>query len=92
MTVKQASIVAAAAQLVRAGGRLVYGTCSLLEEENEAIVQGFLAARPDFALVPAGEVFAQARIPLDTGRYLRLTPAAHGCDGFFAAVLERMAS
>jgi 16S rRNA (cytosine967-C5)-methyltransferase len=92
MTVKQASIVAAAAQLVRAGGRLVYGTCSLLEEENEAIVQGFLAARPDFALVPAGEVLAQARIPLDTGRYLRLTPAAHGCDGFFAAVLERMAS
>ena len=92
MKLKQASIVAAAAELVRPGGRLVYGTCSLLKEENEDIVHAFLVTHPDFALVPAAQVLAQARIPLDTGRFLQLTPAAHGCDGFFAAVLERIAS
>ena len=89
MRAKQAAIVAAAARLVRPGGRLVYATCSLLAEENEAIVRGFLAARSDFELRPAAEVLAQANVPLDTGRFLALTPAAHGCDGFFAAVLER---
>ena len=74
---------------MRPGGRLVYGTCSLLVEENEEIVQGFLATHPDFELRPAAQVLAQAHVPLDTGRFLALTPAAHGCDGFFAAVLER---
>jgi 16S rRNA (cytosine967-C5)-methyltransferase len=91
MTVKQASILAAAARLVRPGGRLVYGTCSLLVEENEEIVQGFLDTHPDFLLLPAAQVLAQAHVPLDTGPFLALTPAAHGCDGFFAAVLERRA-
>jgi 16S rRNA (cytosine967-C5)-methyltransferase len=92
MTARQASILAAAAELLRPGGRLVYGTCSLLEEENEDLVQGFLDTHEDFALVPAADVLAQAHVPLDTGRYLELTPAAHGCDGFFAAVLERRAT
>jgi len=89
MKAKQASILAAAAQLVRPGGRLVYGTCSPLEEENEGIVESFLAAHPDFGLKPAESVLAQAKIPLDTGRYLKVSPQTHGCDGFFAAVLER---
>ena len=86
---KQASIMAAAARLVRPGGRLVYGTCSVLAEENEGIVEGFLATHPHFELRPAAQVLAQAHVPLDTGQFLELTPAAHGCDGFFAAVLER---
>ncbi|MCU0974548.1 MAG: RsmB/NOP family class I SAM-dependent RNA methyltransferase [Burkholderiales bacterium] len=85
----QASIIAAAARLVRPGGRLVYGTCSVLGEENEGIVQGFLATHPHFELRPAAQVLARAHVPLDTGGFLQLTPAAHGCDGFFAAVLER---
>ena len=89
MKAKQASILAAAAKLVRPGGRLVYGTCSPLEEENEGIVESFLAAHPDFELKPAESVLAQAKIPLDTGRYLKVSPQTHGCDGFFAAVLER---
>lgn len=92
MAAKQASIMAAAARLVRPGGRLVYGTCSLLAEENENVVDAFLGAHPDFALVLATDVLAQARVSLDTGRYLELTPAAHGCDGFFGAVLERRAA
>jgi 16S rRNA (cytosine967-C5)-methyltransferase len=89
---KQSSILASAARLLKSGGRLVYATCSLLQEENQAIVQAFLAAHPDFKLVPAGEVLAQHKIALAMGDYLELTPQQHDTDGFFAAVLERSAS
>lgn len=73
---KQASILDLSAALVRTGGRLVYATCSLLAEENEAQVTAFLTRHPDFTQT-------------DT---LSLTPARHGTDGFFAAVLERRTS
>ncbi|MCP5279148.1 MAG: RsmB/NOP family class I SAM-dependent RNA methyltransferase [Thiobacillus sp.] len=86
---KQQSILDSASRLVKAGGRLVYATCSLLTEENEAIVEAFLAAHPEFHQVPAGEVLAAQRIELEMGDTLRLDPARHGTDGFFAAVLER---
>jgi hypothetical protein len=89
LTAKQAAILAAAASLVKTGGRLVYATCSLLTEENEAIVEAFLAGHHDFRLVPAGDCSPPSAIPLEMGRYLRLDPVRHGTDGFFAAVLER---
>jgi len=89
LTAKQQAILEAAGRLVKAGGRLVYATCSLLTEENEAIVTAFLEAHPEFRLVPAGEGLAAQRIGLEMGDYLRLDPARHGTDGFFAAVLER---
>ena len=89
LTVKQASILKAAANLVRPGGRLVYATCSLLEEENDTIVDHFLAGAPDFIELDCAEILRGARIPLDTGRRLRLFPHLHGTDGFFAAVLAR---
>jgi 16S rRNA (cytosine967-C5)-methyltransferase len=89
LTRKQAAILAAAARLVKTGGRLVYATCSILVEENEQIVEDFLAAHPDFRLVEATEALAQQHIPLDTGKYLKLAPHTHGTDGFFAAVMER---
>jgi len=88
---KQTAILASAARLLKQGGRLVYATCSLLHEENQAIVEAFLAAHPDFKLVPAGEVLAQHKIELEMGDYLQLTPQRHNTDGFFAAVLERSA-
>ncbi|MEW5787052.1 MAG: RsmB/NOP family class I SAM-dependent RNA methyltransferase [Pseudomonadota bacterium] len=91
LNLKQAAILASAASLVKTGGRLVYATCSLLQEENEAIVHAFLAAHADFRLVPAGGVLAAQRVPLEMGDHLRLDPARHGTDGFFAAVLERAA-
>jgi 16S rRNA (cytosine967-C5)-methyltransferase len=75
--------------MVKAGGRLVYATCSVLDEENEAIVQGFLASHPDFTLVPAAQVLAEQKVDLDTGDYLKLLPHRHQTDGFFAAVMER---
>jgi 16S rRNA (cytosine967-C5)-methyltransferase len=92
LTEKQASILDGAARLVKFGGRLVYATCSLLDEENEGIVQGFLASHPDFELVPMHKVLAEQRIPLDMGDYLKMLPHKHGTDGFFAAVLERKAA
>jgi 16S rRNA (cytosine967-C5)-methyltransferase len=92
LTEKQASILDGAARLVKFGGRLVYATCSLLDEENDGIVQGFLASHPDFELVPMHKVLAEQRIPLDMGDYLKMLPHKHGTDGFFAAVLERKAA
>jgi len=89
LTVKQANILTAAARLVKPGGRLVYATCSILPEENEQIVEAFLKAHPDFALVNCAEALAQQHVTLDTGKYLRLYPHLHGTDGFFAAVMEK---
>ena len=92
LTQKQAAILDGAARLVKFGGRLVYATCSLLDEENDGIVQGFLASHPDFELVPMHKVLAEQRIPLEMGDYLKMLPHKHGTDGFFAAVLERKAA
>ena len=91
LTRKQSSILDAASALVRPGGRLVYGTCSLLQEENEAQVSAFLARHADFVLVPLPAAWPfEAAVP--EGEMLSLTPARHGTDGFFAAVLERRAA
>ena len=89
LAAKQSSILAAAATLVKPGGRLVYATCSVLPDENEAIVAQFLDSHPGFAPGNAAADLARANIALDTGPTLQLFPHRHGCDGFFAAVLER---
>jgi 16S rRNA (cytosine967-C5)-methyltransferase len=89
LTEKQARILASASTLVKPGGRLVYATCSVLPEENDAIVDAFLASHADFSNVDAAGELARAGIALDTGPRLRLMPHVHGCDGFFAAVLQR---
>ncbi len=84
----QSRILASAARLVRPGGRLIYATCSLLPEENEDQVTAFLASHPEFAVVPMGEVAPQITDSAHPD-HLLLTPARHGTDGFFAAVLRR---
>ncbi|THD73237.1 RsmB/NOP family class I SAM-dependent RNA methyltransferase [Thalassobius vesicularis] len=84
----QSRILASAARLVKPGGRLVYATCSLLPEENEAQVAAFLAANPAFRVVPLAEA-APNLTGLTPAEYLSLTPARHDTDGFFAAVLQR---
>jgi len=87
---KQASILDTAARLVRPGGRLIYATCSLLPDENEAQVDAFLTRQPAFRVVPLAEAWTlEAPLPCP-GPYLSLTPLRHGTDGFFGAVLERM--
>ncbi len=88
---KQAMILDQASRLVRKGGRLVYATCSLFIEENEAQVDTFLATHPDFSVVPLAAAWTLPAAPPGPGPYLSLTPYRHNTDGFFAAVLERAA-
>ena len=88
---KQAAILAAAAGLLKPGGRLVYATCSFLPEENQQIIEGFLATHPQFSVLNCAELLAQQKVPLDTGEFLQLTPKLHQTDGFFAAALMRNA-
>ena len=93
----QRSILAAAATLLKPGGRLVYATCSLLPEENEQVVNDFLAGHPGFVALNACEELARQGVvlPVDAGgkdgRFLHLLPHRHATDGFFAAALERCA-
>ena len=86
---KQIAILAGAARLVKGGGRLVYATCSFLNEENDDVAADFLANHPDFELVPMSKVLAEQKIALEMGDYLKLLPHKHHTDGFFAAVFER---
>ena len=89
MAAKQRSILEAAAQLVKPNGRLVYATCSLLKEENDAVVDAFVDAHPAFVRRDCAELFRQQGIELDTGPFYRVFPHSHEMDAFFAAVLER---
>lgn len=89
LNVKQASILASASRLVKAGGRLVYATCSLLRAENEAIVEAFLIAHPEFSLCDARELLPEAIAGMLDSPYLKLLPQRHNTDGFFAAALIR---
>jgi 16S rRNA (cytosine967-C5)-methyltransferase len=89
LAAKQQRILAAAARLVKPGGRVVYATCSILREENDAVADAFLAAHAKFAALPCAKLLAEQRIALDTGERLRLSPHLHATDGFFAAVFTR---
>jgi 16S rRNA (cytosine967-C5)-methyltransferase len=89
MAVRQGSILAAAASLLKPGGRLVYATCSLLGEENDAVVDAFAAAHPEFVEGDAQAILGRQGIAIECGKRLRLLPHVHGTDGFFAAVFER---
>ncbi|HEY0973923.1 MAG TPA: RsmB/NOP family class I SAM-dependent RNA methyltransferase [Solimonas sp.] len=84
----QGQILDAAAALLRPGGRLVYATCSLMADENDAVVEAFLSRTPAFSEQDAGQVLAAQGISVP-GRRLRLLPHRHGTDGFFAAILRR---
>ena len=88
---RQQQILRSAARLVRPGGRLIYATCSLLREEDEAQAEAFLAADPDFSLLPVSRAWRETIGGASPGgeQYLRLTPARHGTDGFFVAIFER---
>ena len=79
-----------AADAVGPRGRLVYATCSSEPEENEGVVDAFLATTPDFAPLDAHE--AAPRLPhdvIDVRGHLRTEPHVHGLEAFFGAVLER---
>jgi 16S rRNA (cytosine967-C5)-methyltransferase len=87
---RQKTLLARFAALVKPGGRLIYGTCSVLREENEAVVEDFLAKHPDFSVRPvAEELGPEVGAKVGTGPFLRLAPHLHGTDGFFGAILVR---
>jgi 16S rRNA (cytosine967-C5)-methyltransferase len=92
LTEKQTSILASAARLVKSGGRLVYATCSVLPEENEAIAKAFSAAHPNFEPLSAADTLTELKVAnaaslcTTDGLYLRLWPHLHATDGFFAAI------
>ena len=93
LVLKQKAILEAAATLVKPGGRLVYATCSLLQRENQQLVEQFLADTPGFRLLAAHEILGQQGIEIDQserhGPWFVMLPHVHATDGFFAAVLER---
>lgn len=92
MAALQLDIASRAVPLVEPGGRLIYATCSLFPEENEAIVAALRERFPELEPVRIAEIFGKAWAePLvdATGCALALRPDRHGTDGFYAAVLRR---
>jgi 16S rRNA (cytosine967-C5)-methyltransferase len=87
---RQRAILDRYAPLVAPGGRLIYATCTVLRRENDEVIDGFLAAHPEWEEVPAKEIVGGARAAaIGDGRRLRLLPHLHDTDGFFAAVVRR---
>lgn len=80
----QAAILAASAPYVKKGGLLVYSTCTLRKAENEDVVEGFLAAHPEFEPMPIEQGIHSAPSGM-----LTLFPDGKGSDGFFIAKLRR---
>ena len=92
LTALQDAILTRAAKFVKPGGRLIYATCSLLKRENDERVAHFLSTHPDFKPLDARTVWESLsdRVwPCDGEHVLRLSPAKHRTDGFFAAILSR---
>jgi 16S rRNA (cytosine967-C5)-methyltransferase len=97
---RQYAILRSALAQVATGGRLIYSTCSLEREENENVVERALAEGNGFRLRDCGAELEQLRTEgeltwagpdsLTRSPYLRTLPGIHPCDGFFAAILERI--
>jgi 16S rRNA (cytosine967-C5)-methyltransferase len=97
---RQLAILRSAMAHVATGGRLIYSTCSLEREENEEVVECALAEGSSFRVLDcrdeldqlkrAGELNWDDSSTLTRGPYLRTLPGVHPCDGFFAAILEKI--
>jgi len=87
---RQLTLLHRAAGVVKPGGRLVYATCSSEPEENEMVVQRFLATQPVFRLLDLRRDGRGELAPvLDDHGMMRTLPFAHGLEAFFAAALQR---
>ncbi len=87
---RQREILDGAVTLLAPGGRLVYATCTLLAVENEEVVAGLCAARPELARVPLDRVLGARAATLGRGSAFTVAPHTHGTDGFFAAMMQRV--
>ena len=95
---RQLQILRSALQRLKPGGRLVYSTCSLEQEENAEVVEAALADDPSIQLIECRSELERLRADgdlawtdidsLTAGPYLRTIPGIHPCDGFFAAIVE----
>ena len=88
LTQLQAELLEQAATWVKAGGVLVYATCTLQPLENEAIVQTFLARHLDWAIEPPQTHTPPAAFVTSNG-WLKVWPQEHDMDGFFMARLKK---
>ena len=93
---RQVTILNAALDRLRPGGRVVYSSCSLEPEENEYVIDEVLSGGRQGQLLEAAEVLHEIddlAIPPESlvkGKFLRTIPGLHPCDGFFAAVLKKL--
>jgi 16S rRNA (cytosine967-C5)-methyltransferase len=97
---RQLAILRSAAARIAEAGRLIYSTCSLEKEENEEVIERALAMDSSLRVVDCStelnrlEQEGELRWPelssLTRGPYLRTLPGVHPCDGFFAAILEKI--
>jgi 16S rRNA (cytosine967-C5)-methyltransferase len=96
---RQIAILKSALDRLAAGGRLVYSTCSLEREENEAVVEAALTGASDFSIADCRQELERLKMSGDlrvadvesilAGPYLRTIPGVYPCDGFFAAIIQR---
>ena len=94
---EQAEILDRAVPLLKAGGRIAYVTCSVLDEENGAQVRAFLTRHPEYSVQSPTEVvnalgeraFMFAKAARLSTEGLLMTPRTTETDGFFVSVLRR---
>ena len=83
----QSSILDTAAALLKAGGRLVYSTCTIDPAENEEQVAAFLARHPEFRVVRPAVAFPDG---MTVGEHGALSvPTRTGMDGFFLCAMQK---
>ncbi len=98
---RQRAILHSALAQLAPGGQLIYSTCSLEKEENEDVIEQALCDNHSVRIIDCGPALAHLREtkdliwqetapPLTRGPYLRTLPGLHPCDGFFAAILQRI--
>ena len=98
LAARQLEILQSASRLLKPAGRLVYATCSMLQQENQQIADAFTAANEGFAPLDVGAIMTNFKMEgveaLCSGgengqRHMQLWPHKHATDGFFASVWQR---
>lgn len=91
----QSELLSLAADKTKIGGRIIYITCSVLPDENEHIIDQFLANNPNFTPVDLRKLWEQKiqlPYPHHSEKYLRMSPLMTNTDGFFISILEKVAA